>query len=122
MTDGRRGRRVAETLRSHLATALLRDLGDRRLSSLVVTNVELTDDLSLARVQVRLLVGDDNPAQRKAAVQALERVTPRLRRSLGPVLRLRRIPDLDFAYDVRPDATRRIEELLAEIDDDEPRR
>jgi ribosome-binding factor A len=94
----------------------LRDVGDPRLSSLVVTEVEVTDDLTLARVQVRLLVGDDDAARRKAALSALERVKARLRRGLGPVLRLRRVPDLSFSYDVRPDVVHHVEEILAEIE------
>lgn len=116
MTEGRRGRRVAEAVRNHLASALLRDVGDPRLASLVVTDVVVTDDLSLARVQVRLLVGNDDPRARKAAIGALERFKPRLRRTLGPVLALRRVPDLSFSYDVRPDASERVEAVLAEIE------
>jgi ribosome-binding factor A len=40
MTEGRRPRRVAETLRKHLAEAFSRELFDPRLSGLIVTRVD----------------------------------------------------------------------------------
>jgi ribosome-binding factor A len=115
MSDARRPRRVAEQLRLHLTNALSRELADPRLISLVVTNVDVPPDLSFARVSVRLMVGDDDPKQREAAVSTLQRAARRLRSSLAPRLGLRRVPELRFEYDAGHDATRRVEELLAEI-------
>jgi ribosome-binding factor A len=113
--DGRRTRRVAEALRSHLAEALSREVADPRLASVVITTVTVSDDLSVARIGVRLLVGDDDPAIRRAMVESLARATHRLRRVVAPRLRLRRAPELRFAYDTGHDASRRVEELLDEI-------
>lgn len=118
MSDARRPKRVAELLRAHLTDALTRELGDPRLSALVVTTVEVPDDLSSAHIGVRLLVGDDDPKLRRAALSTLSKVSSRLRRSLGPRLGLRRVPELRFSYDAGHDATRRVEELLREIADD----
>ena len=115
MSDGRRPKRVAELLRMHLTDALRSELGDPRLGSVVVTDVTVPDDLSFARISVRLLVGDDEPAQRRSAVYTLERAASRLRRSLGPRLGLRRIPELRFVYDDGHDKARRVEQLLDEI-------
>jgi len=116
--DGRRARRVAETVRDYIGQALSRDFGDARLAAVVVTAVEMPDDLGFARISVRLLTDDDQPEKRAAALKALERVASRLRRGLGPRLRLRRVPELRFEYDSGPDAARRVEELLREIERD----
>ncbi len=113
--DGRRTRRVAEALRTHLAAALGREVADPRLASVVITTVTVSDDLSIARIGVRLLVGDEDPAMRQAMVDSLARATHRLRRVVTPRLRLRRAPELRFTYDTGHDATRRVEELLDEI-------
>ncbi|MBN2192861.1 MAG: 30S ribosome-binding factor RbfA [Polyangiaceae bacterium] len=113
--DGRRARRVAETLRIHLSNVIARELADPSLGGVVITGVDLPDDLGLARVHVRLLVGDEDPKRRTAVVRALGRATTRLRRAVAPALQLRRAPELSFDYDTGPDATRRVEELLAEI-------
>lgn len=116
--DGRRAKRVAGTLRAVLAETITRELEDPRLSSIVVTDVDVPDDLSLARVSVRLLVGDEDPRARKAAVASLGGAAGRLRRRLGPALGLKKVPELSFVYDAGHDATRRVEELLREIDDE----
>jgi len=113
--DGRRARRVAETLRAHLAAAIAREMADPLLGSVVITGVDLSDDLGVARIHVRLLVGDDQPTRRAALLRALERAASRLRRAVVPALRLRRAPELSFDYDTGHDASRRVDELLAEI-------
>ncbi|HEY3234839.1 MAG TPA: 30S ribosome-binding factor RbfA [Polyangiaceae bacterium] len=116
MTDARRSDRVAERVRACLVEAFQREMGDPGLSSMVVTTVEVPADLSMAKVGVRLLVGDEDPALRRRAVLRLSHATARLRKELAPRLGLRRVPELRFFYDTTHDAARRVAELLAEID------
>jgi ribosome-binding factor A len=106
---------VAESIKTYLAEALQRQIDDPRLAGLCVTEIELSDDLSIARVSVRLL-GDDPPELRRRALAALQNAGGRLRRELGTRLRLRRVPELAFVYDTGPDAARRVAELLDEIE------
>jgi ribosome-binding factor A len=115
--DHRRARRVSELLRARLTEFLSREVGDARLGRVVVTGVEMGDDLGLARVGVRLL-GDDSPEQRKAALRTLAKASPRLRRAVGGGLGLRRVPELRFSFDEGPDAAGRVEELLREIENE----
>ena len=112
---GLRGRRVAETIKLHLTQALTRELQDRRLAHVVITEVAIADDLGVARVSVRLMVGDEDPKQRQVALRVLTRVAGRLRRSLAPKLGLKRVPELRFSYDTGLDYSRRVDELLREI-------
>jgi ribosome-binding factor A len=114
--DPRRTLRVAGLVQSHLTTALARELGDPELSTLVVTHVDISKDLSIATARVRRLSVTDGPAQRKSVLSRLKRAVPRLRRALGPALKLRRVPDLRFVYDTGQDAHDRVDELLAEIE------
>jgi ribosome-binding factor A len=120
MSGARRAQRVAETIKMRLADVLQRELGDPLLASLVITEVDVAADLSNARVSVRLLSGDEDPARRRAALDGLVRAGGRIRRAIGPELRLRRFPQLRFVYDAGHDASRRIEELLAEIAGERP--
>lgn len=115
MSDGRRAKRVATRLQAYLGQALIREIEDPRLASLVITSVELGDDLGVAHIGVRLMVGDDDPKLRRAAMQSLSHVAGRLRRGVAPELGLRRVPELRFNYDTGHDAARRVEELLDEI-------
>jgi ribosome-binding factor A len=119
--DGRRAQRVAHALREYVTEALSREIGDPRLLAVVVTEVTVPDDLSIARVGVRLLSGDDDPERRKAALKALRGAAARMRRGLAPRLGLRRVPELEFSYDTGHDASRRVEELLREIADEKPK-
>jgi len=114
-TDGRRGKRVAELLRAHLAELLRREVDDPRLAAIVLTTVEVTDDLMSARIGVRLLVGDEDPKARTLVMRSLSKGAGRLRRLIAPRLELRRSPELRFQYDAGHDASRRVEELLHEI-------
>lgn len=114
--DGRRARRVAELIRTHLAELIRRDVDDPSLAALVITDVSVPDDLGVAWVTVKLLLDDDDVALRKKTLRAVGRSAPRLRRKLAPRLGLRRVPDLRFSYDEGHDATRRVDELLREID------
>jgi ribosome-binding factor A len=114
--DGRRTLRVAGLVQSHLTTALARELGDPELATLVVTHVDVSADLSIVTARIRRLSIEDGPEARQSVLTRLRRATPRLRRALGPALKLRRVPDLRFIYDTGEDARGRVDALLAEIE------
>jgi ribosome-binding factor A len=114
--DGRRTKRVAELIQRHFAEVLRREVDDPRFAAVVVTGVEITDDLMIANIGVRLLVADDDQRQRRDIVERLRRASPRLRRAITPRLELKRAPELRFHYDVGPDAQQRVSELLREVD------
>ena len=118
VNDGRRTKRVAELIQRHFADVLRREVDDPRFAAVVVTGVEVSDDLLIAKVGVRLLVADDDERQRRSIVERLRRAAPRLRRVLTPRLELKRAPELRFHYDVGPDAHRRISDLLREVETD----
>jgi ribosome-binding factor A len=112
---GTRPQRVAEVIRKHIAEVLLRHIGDPRLSGLMVTRVEVTPDLGAAKVFLRA-VATLGAEERRGVERAAERAGPLLRRGLGPLLGIKKTPDLTFKYDSGQDAVDRIEELLGEIE------
>lgn len=115
-TDGRRTKRVAELIQRHFADVLRREVDDPRFAAVVVTGVEVSDDLMVAKIGVRLLVADDDQKQRRDIVERLRRASPRLRRAITPRLELKRAPELRFHYDTGPDAHQRVVELLREVE------
>jgi ribosome-binding factor A len=112
---GLRAKRVATAIRARLAELLSRDVSDPLLSGIIVTDVELPDDLSVAFVKARLLTGGDREDLRRKAMKALGRASVRLRRGLGRSIALKRVPELRFTYDTGADAADRVNTLLAEI-------
>lgn len=114
-SDGRRGQRVAELIKSSVVE-LLRDMDDSRLSLLVITDVRLSDDLSIATIGVRSLAGADSERDQRSLLRALRHASSRLRRGLSGRVELKRLPELRFHWDVGQDHARRVEEILREIE------
>jgi ribosome-binding factor A len=117
MSDGRRGKRVAEDIRMHLSQILNVEVADPRLSNLVITTVKLSADLGLADISVRTITASAQPTSgdQAAVVRALSSASGRVRHLLGTRLNLKRNPTLRFHYDTAPEVRERIDELLTEI-------
>ncbi len=113
--SGVRKHRVAGAIRKHLSAELTREVADPRLFSLAISEVEVTSDLSIAKIKVRLMFGGEEPDARQVAMAALAKVAPGLRSSLSPVLRMRRVPELRFVYDEAADINAEIEGVLRDI-------
>jgi len=117
----KRSARVSERVREELARALTREVSDPRLSHVVITRVEMPDDLQMARVLVRLTIGAEDPVARKKLMAGLVAASGLLRKRVGQSVGLRRAPELRFQYDEGQDASLRVEELLQEIKKETPR-
>src|SRR5205809_419474 len=112
MSQGSRPDRVAEQIRSELASLLAREVHDPGIGFVTLTRVQISPDLQSARVFYTAL-GDG--AARRNSARALERAAPFLRRQIGSRLRLKRVPELKFLYDESIAGQDRIEQLLNEI-------
>lgn len=112
MAQGNRPDRVAEEVRHVLSESLAREVHDPGIGFVTVTRVKVSPDLQLARVHYTCLGDEKVQATTKAA---LERAKPFLRRQLGSKLRLRRVPEIIFHFDVGIAHQARVEELIIEI-------
>ena len=116
MSEVKRSARVAEGLMQELAVLVSQTLRDPRVKNVVVTRVDMSDDLRQARVYVRALEGTDDDARKKEIVEGLERASGVLRRETTRALKLRVAPELKFFYDDGQDKRSRIDRLLLEIE------
>jgi ribosome-binding factor A len=115
-SDGKRSHKVAEALRGELMTMLLSGaVHDPAVTNVVVSGVQLTDDLKLARVYVRLVDLEAPESARKALLKGLERAKGFLRREVAQRVKLRYAPELRFHWDESIDRGRDMEMLLREI-------
>lgn len=114
MADVKRAIRVAERVREELASLIANTVKDPRARGVVVSRVEMPDDLRSARVYIRLLEGGDED-ERASAIVGLTRAAPLLRREITNAAGLRYAPELRFFYDDGYDKALRIDELLHEI-------
>ena len=106
--------RVAEDLRIKLSELLLRDVSDPRLAGIHVTRVEMSPDLSMARVFYRPTPGG---ASLEDAGRAFRGAAGYLRRELGKTLRLRVTPELRLEVDSLVEEGDRVGSLLADLAD-----
>jgi ribosome-binding factor A len=112
MSQGSRPDRVADQIRSEVASLLAREVHDPGIGFVTITRVQVTPDLQHARIHYTSL-GDDKA--RAATAKALGRASVFLRRQIGSRLRLRRVPELEFLYDESIAGQDRIEQLLNDI-------
>jgi len=106
--------RVAQLMKREIAGILARELRDPRLANLVsVTDVEVTQDLSFARVYVSVLEGG---MDRQQALEALGSAAGYVRHLLAPRLGLREVPQVRFLLDTSIERGARVEEILRKLE------
>ncbi len=111
--SSRRPEQVGETIRQVVADALSRgELRDPRIGLVTVTRVDVTADLSHAKVFVSPL-GDD--AERERAMEGLESAAGYLRSLVAKVLTTRSVPELHMELDRGLEHAQRIEQILADL-------
>ncbi len=108
----RRPERVAELLREEISQIVGYELDDRRVETVTVTEVRVSDNLRDAKVFV-LVEGTDEEIN--AALIALRNAAPYIRKQVAFALDLRHAPALHFARDTVEERAHRIESLLSEI-------
>ncbi|HEX8195525.1 MAG TPA: 30S ribosome-binding factor RbfA [Pyrinomonadaceae bacterium] len=108
----RRPERVAELLREEISQIVGYELDDRRVETVTVTEVRVSDNLRDAKVFV-LVEGSDEEIN--AALIALRNAAPYIRKQVAFALDLRHAPALHFARDTVEERANRIESLLSEI-------
>jgi ribosome-binding factor A len=102
-----------------LATTIVREARDEILRDVVITDVEVTSDLSVARVYWHPLPGV-TAADPEAAQAAFDRAAGFFRRRVGEVIRARQTPELRFLYDDALDRGRRVDDILVKIAAERP--
>lgn len=107
--------RVGSLIRYHITRLLLESSNDERLQQVNITDVVVNRDTTRAEVFYSLL----GSAEERVEVQAaLDKAAGWLRSELAPVLRLRNLPQLVFAFDPSLVQGERIEALLSQLQAD----
>ncbi len=92
-----RTQRVADLIQKALAPMLLEAAPDHQFSLVTITGVEMSRDLSYAKIYVSVLLDDSEEI--KKMVTALNRSAKSLRYRLAQSVSLRIAPELKFVYD-----------------------
>ena len=108
----RRPDQVAEVVRQVVAEALLREIRDPRIQMVTITGIEVSPDLSYARILVTVH-GDE--AERDLALEGLERASGFLRSRVAKALATRITPALTFVADRGQEHAAKIEAILGAL-------
>ncbi len=109
--DYSRSDRLASQIQRELAALITRELKDPRLMQPIILDVEVTRDLSLAKVYFSVLRPEDSDATR----EALNHAAGYLQRELGKVIKSRLTPRLKFIFDDTDIRGRRMDELIDSV-------
>ncbi|ANE47578.1 ribosome-binding factor A [Paenibacillus swuensis] len=108
--------RAGEQIKKELSLIIQTELKDPRIGFITVTGVEVTNDLSQAKVYISVLGSDE---QKTESLKALDKAKGFLRTELGRKIQLRHVPDLIFKFDSSIEYGSRIEKLLEKISDED---
>lgn len=114
MVDHARAARLAKRILTIVATAIEREVKDRRLELVTITDCKVSGDLHDAVVYYTVR-GEtvDDASDNDAAAEALHRARGQLRKIVGDQLGVRFTPTLSFKLDTVPETSAHMEELLA---------
>ena len=109
--DYPRSERLASQIQRELAGLVRNNLKDPRLSTPAILEVQVTRDLSRARVYFSVL----DPQDAEQNLQALKHASGYLQREIGKVLKARITPKLVFIYDDSDIRGRTMSELIDSV-------
>ncbi len=108
--DFKRSERVAGQLRRDLAKLIQQEIKDPAVGFVSLSDVEVSRDLSHAKVFITVF----EPEKAKDSLKALRGAATFLRRRLGQELRLRHVPELHFVHDDSVEQGGYIDDLITE--------
>ena len=107
--DFKRSERVAGQLRRDLAKLIQQEIKDPAVGFVSLSDVEVTRDLSHAKVFITVF----EPEKAKESLKALRGASAFLRLRLAKELRLRHVPELHFVHDDSVEKGSHIDELIS---------
>lgn len=113
MSASRRTQRIAALIRAELANLVLGEVSDPTLHGLVITDVQMTADLKIARVFYTNSVESVKP---KDIEKGISRAMPFFRHKLADNLDLRYVPTLQFIVDEHGNSVNRLYHLFDSVE------
>ena len=104
----KRSERVAGSLRRELAQIIQMEIKDPEIGFIGLSDVEVTRDLSHAKIFVTVFEHE----KAASSIKALNQAAGYLRKRLGQEMRIRSVPELHFHHDASVETGRRMDDLI----------
>jgi ribosome-binding factor A len=111
MVDVNRAQRIGDQIRKELGRLLLKEIKDERIKLIAITDVQVSRDLSYAKVYYTLV---DDALDKTEMEAALKKASGYLRSRIAEELSLRYTPKLRFIYDNAMEYGRHMTQLIDE--------
>jgi len=112
MVSKNRAERISKRMQELLSEQLLLEITDPRLKGVYVTDVNVDQDLSDARIFVSALEGGE---RKDEILEGFAHAMGYIRALLAKQLDLRVFPRLHFHWDSTPEKAERIERLISDL-------
>lgn len=112
MKKSRRTEKVSSLIKNTLGEIISREIADNKMGIVTITDVDVSVDLSNARVYYSLIGGEKDIQKQKNIVEQMHK---HLRRRLAEKIVLKYIPKLQMIYDDTPEQAQKIEKVFAKI-------
>lgn len=117
MVSESRSDRIADRIKRDLALLFLQEISDPRLEDVNITYVEVDRELAYAEIYVSALDGSERKGE---IMEALKRAAGFIRSQLAmSISHLRSFPELRFHWDPVPERVERLDQIFAELDEEE---
>lgn len=103
--------RVADALQRELAENIRTEMGDPRLSMVNITAVDVSRDMSQAKVYVNFVI-PKGPEEADTAIEILNDAAGFLRAQVAKAIRMRSVPKLRFYYDESGERGQKLSALI----------
>ncbi len=94
-----RTQRIGDQMQRELALLIQREIKDPRLGLITITAVDVSRDLSHAKIFITIMGQGDDQEAIKGNLRILNDAAGFLRMQLGKTMKLRTVPQLHFNYD-----------------------
>ena len=94
-----RTQRIGDQMQRELALLIQREIKDPRLGLVTITAVDVSRDLSHAKIFITIMGQDNNEEAVRGNLRILNEAAGFLRMQLGKSMKLRSVPQLHFNYD-----------------------
>lgn len=108
----RRTDRLSELFREEISRLLQKGLKDPRIGFATINRVDITEDLSYAKVYVSVMGSDQ---EKQSTLIGLRQSAGFIRQILGKGIKIRKIPELQFVLDENLEHALHIQSILHEL-------
>lgn len=107
--------RIESNMVKEISYILSNEVKDKDIKFVTITDVEVTSDLSYAKVYYTVL--DDS--KKESTAKALKNASGFIRKELMDRMDIRYTPELDFKYDESIEYSKKIENIIDKIHEEE---